>query len=395
MKEAETEWIREHLPLSEEDRKTVMVTLEALKGNGGGLSGCMKVVNVCWPNDKALTFVIKNTSDNGFAQSKTLGLYREALFYQKFANEFQKASIPLVKVYYAKGDADTGERTLMMEDLREKSVLSGYFFGSGSPLNWGRDLSEHLKRLPSPLTAFDVAKRTFQEAAKMHRRYWLDPSLLQHDWLRGRDWIQGRNQESWEMAQRQGKESWMRTQKRIAESNCQVEWDQNLFDCMSAAMNSVDWKKFQSISGNRPWTLVHGDFHPGNIMWVFEPQGYPLMLDWEMVGLGNGAQDLSQYLISHANPDLRREIEEDLLRLYYDVLVDQTLPGNPELSPGTYSYDQCKHDYVEGGARRWIWLLAILCEMCPDSMNQYFADQTAAFLRDHGLHKGNIGMPQV
>eukprot|EP00960_Hanusia_phi_P040628 754575-Hanusia_phi.AAC.3 len=395
MAEIETEWVRNNLPFSEEEKAKATVTFEALKGNGGGLSGCMSVINVTWPTGKIETFVIKKTSENGFAQSRNLGLYREALFYEKFADEFQKASIPLVKVFYARGDSETGERTLMMEDLRGRAVLSGYFFGMGSPLNWGRNLDEQMKRINSPLTALDIARQTFEQAAKMHRRYWLDTSLLQHDWMRGRDWIQGRNQESWKLAQSEGSDAWTRTQTRMAEGKCQVRWDENLLECMCAAMKNVNWDSFQSDTRGRPWTLVHGDFHPGNIMWVFEPQGFPLMLDWEMVGLGNGAQDLSQYLISHASPDLRRGIEEELLKAYYDVLVDLGIPGNPMLSRDTYSYDQCRSDFVQGGAQRWIWLLAILSDMCPDTMTQYFADQTAAFLRDHGLHKDNIGMPRV
>eukprot|EP00287_Rhodomonas_sp_CCMP768_P024463 CAMPEP_0202849904 /NCGR_PEP_ID=MMETSP1389-20130828/82150_1 /ASSEMBLY_ACC=CAM_ASM_000865 /TAXON_ID=302021 /ORGANISM="Rhodomonas sp., Strain CCMP768" /LENGTH=51 /DNA_ID=CAMNT_0049528015 /DNA_START=1 /DNA_END=152 /DNA_ORIENTATION=- len=34
------------------------------------------------------------------------------------------------------------------------------------------------------------------------------------------------------------------------------------------------------------------------------------LIDWEMVGVGSGPQDLAQYMISHATPALRQECEK-------------------------------------------------------------------------------------
>ncbi len=79
-----------------------------------------------------------------------------------------------------------------MEDLSAHGIQSGYFFGPGSPINWGKDLPAILAKVPAPQpTVFEVAKRTFLQAARLHGRYWQDRSVFaQYDWLRGHDWLQ-------------------------------------------------------------------------------------------------------------------------------------------------------------------------------------------------------------
>lgn len=394
---ADPSWIRPHLPFSAEENASAVIEYEDLAGNGGGLSGVMQVLKISWPDRPPVTFIQKTMADSSLGRSKALGNAREALFYNTLAKAFPAAKIPLALVIHAQGSMDDGSRTLVMEDLRNRAVQSGLLFGPGSPLNWGRDLDAASARLPAPLSAVEVAKQTFIEVAKMHRLFWMDKSLLEYDWLRGAAWLHGNGKDEWTAAQGNFRTCWTATVKKIASGESKVKWDSNLCSCADAALGlSEDWEMYQASMASRPWTLVHGDFHPGNIMWVFEgeEQG-PLMLDWEMVGLGNGPQDLAQYLISHMNPALRRECEEELLQAYYAVLTDPALPGNSELTPAAYPYEQCKADYVTGGAQRWVWFMGYLSALCPDNMVQYFADQTAAFLQDHGITAETIGQPRV
>jgi hypothetical protein len=44
---------------------------------------------------------------------------------------------------------------------------------------------------------------------------------------------------------------------------------------------------------------------------------------------------------------------------------------------------------------RWIWLLAIIAQYCPDKMTQFFHDQVLAFAVDHDITTEMIGMPRV
>ena len=74
------------------------------------------------------------------------------------------------------------------------------------------------------------------------------------------------------------------------------------------------------------------------------------------------------------------------MRAYYQRLQQR---GVADLS-----WEQCWREYVSGGVERWVWLLALLASMCPPAMTQYFQDQLAAFVRDHGVGPESIGMPR-
>ena len=45
-------------------------------------------------------------------------------------------------MYHASSNWSTGEKIIVMEDLSEKGVVSGFYFGDGTPLNWGKDLAQ-------------------------------------------------------------------------------------------------------------------------------------------------------------------------------------------------------------------------------------------------------------
>eukprot|EP00974_Lingulodinium_polyedra_P033764 3246469-Lingulodinium_polyedra.AAC.1 len=65
---------------------------------------------------------------------------------------------------------------------------------------------------------------------------------------------------------------------------------------MNQAMASISWERYQEQMKTKPWTLVHGDHHPANIMWIVgddEDGDYPLLVDFEVVGLGSGPQDIA------------------------------------------------------------------------------------------------------
>ncbi len=121
-------------------------------------------------------------------------------------------------------------------------------------------------------------------------------------------------------------------------------------------------------------------------------EGIVRLVDWEMVGLGSGAQDLGQYMISHVKPAVRREIEGECLSSYYETL---TSDPTGKVTRDNYSFEECKKDYAMGGAGRWMWMLCLLSAMCPDAMVQYFHDQVLAFLMANNITEENICMPSV
>ncbi len=64
-------------------------------------------------------------------------------------------------------------------------------------------------------------------------------------------------------------------------------------------------------------TLIHHDCHPGNLFWR---DGQPGFLDWQMVRIGEGIGDVSYFMATALEPELRRQIEIDLLFRYYGIL---------------------------------------------------------------------------
>lgn len=214
----------------------------------------------------------------------------------------------------------------------------------------------------------------------------------------------GQGEDSWQKSQDTASGLWAKTQEKISAGTSAVKWDARLLQCMDASIAKISWEAYQREiqSSEYQWTLVHGDFHPANIMWQWgsgEQAGVPVLLDFEVVGLGSGAQDLAQYLISHMSPADRRVHEEALLRDYYAHLTGAIETGAPGtqfyVDSASYTYEHCQRDFVAGGVGRWVWMLALLSGMCPDVMVQYFHDQVLHFIVDHGVTPETMPMPRV
>ena len=238
--------------------------------------------------------------------------------------------------------------------------------------------------------------------------------------------------------------------EKISSGKSTVAWNAHLLACMSASFAKISWDdcQRQHADRGRVFTLVHGDYHPANMMWIPDastphapaPSAAPsaslsgdggseggsegasvlgggrlVVLDWEAVGLGSGPQECAQYLISHMVGAERRRCEDQLLRAYYAALVEPlgagvagagsssggggdaqvASPRLPGVNRDEYTYADCYRDYVEGGVGRWVWLLALLAEFCPDNVTQYFHDQLLDFMIDHAVDANNIVMPRV
>jgi len=64
-------------------------------------------------------------------------------------------------------------------------------------------------------------------------------------------------------------------------------------------------------------TLVHTDFRLDN---MFFDDGELVLIDWQVVSRGDGTSDVTPFLALNLSPELRREHEQDLLRLYFDTM---------------------------------------------------------------------------
>ena len=112
------------------------------------------------------------------------------------------------------------------------------------------------------------------------------------------------------------------------------------------------------------------------------------LLDWEMVGLGSGPQDLGQYVLSNMDPTERRECEEDLIKAYFEELK--------KCGVTNVDWDYCWSEYKLGGLERWLWFLIYFAgQQGPIfSWTQFFHDQVSEFMKDHNITADDIVQPR-
>mmetsp|Transcript_1885 Transcript_1885/g.2876 ORF Transcript_1885/g.2876 Transcript_1885/m.2876 type:complete len:377 (-) Transcript_1885:11-1141(-) len=341
----------------------------------GGLSSSLTLVSVVVEGDKEQRFVVK-TKDAGPSSSvaKDLGLAREFLFYDNLAEKIPEEFAP-PKMIWGEGSLDSGHMMIYLEEVR--GIQAGYFFGPGNPNNWELDLKEETKGVE--MSEKDISLMALRQVAFLHSTYWQDKSLLTHPWLRCADWRTGMGKEGWLGSQNYAKSNWESRNEKFGD---EVKWDPLLEEVVDASFAKISWEKLQEQE--EAYTLIHGDFHPANMMLR---DGKLVILDFEVMGIGNGAQDVGQFLMSHTSVENRRVNEDEFLHTYYNALVEGGVKN--------YSFEQCKSDVVAGGVGRWVWLLGCTISICSAKMNQYFQDQVAAFIKDHGVTKETVPMPRA
>jgi hypothetical protein len=377
------------------------VTFEDMSA-AGGLSGRMRrVVGTDSKGNRVLTLVLKETFPSRVSVSKALGLNREALFFHEFSPILGKhANLPTV--YVAHADTETGYKAILMEDLADY-VQAGYMFGPYTPLNAGQDL-EAAVAATGGITARRVAAATFLCGARLHAPFWNKVSELQkHSWLRGAAWSEGKGEEGWMQSQKSAKDLWEVGKKAIEEGK-QAFWSPEMIALLDASFEKISWEEHMERLSRGPLTLVHGDFHPANMMWkrsatpvtstgsVREDAesdcGSLALLDFEVVGIGSGPQDLAQFLISHMHPDERRACESELLELYHEEL------GRQGVDLSTFTMEQLRSEYARGCVERWMWLMGYIAGACPEPITKFLHGQVWEFAKDHGIDASNVGQPR-
>eukprot|EP00756_Hemistasia_phaeocysticola_P009800 Hpha_TRINITY_DN14949_c3_g5::TRINITY_DN14949_c3_g5_i1::g.144182::m.144182 len=324
------------------------------------------------------TLVIKIVKKS--AKSAGLGLPREAVLYNNVAPAL-KPFVP--RIHYSYGDMATGEKCVVMEDL-SSALNAGYFYGPGNPNNWGKDLEGLCAGVTPVPTSAEVTEKSFLVAAVLHATYWRDGGLLREGsgWLRAADWLRGEGKESWEVSQKMVVDAWER-------GKGSAPYGEEVSGALSHSIGLISWESYRKrMNLDSQWTLVHGDFHPANIL--YHTDGKVTLVDWEMVGVGSGAQDLGQFVISHMDPAERRACERDLVKKYHDELLRLGVPGDQ------YSWEQCWDEYRLGGLGRWMWFLAYFAGMGEGmtAVSKFFHDQVLAFMRDHNVTLDELGQPR-
>jgi hypothetical protein len=373
-----------------------VTSVDEIDMNGdGGLNATMKRLIIQFSDLSEIRLVAKIFKEGKWPASKDLGQPRECLFYQHLASDL---NVPTPKVYFAYGNMETGEKIILLEDLSD-CIQSGYYFGLFSPHNWGKDLEFITGNAHA--STIEIAGKAFDLAARLHAKHWKNNQLVSFPWLRGINWFTGNGEASWMASQNMVINAWSAVSDKIKSDTYAVKWNPDLCLLINASLSKISYSAYVAHVSSHPFTLVHGDYHPANMM--FKPTTRELIvLDWEQVGVGSGPQDVAQYMISHTDPSQRKTMERELLHTrYYNVLI----ANNPTIKT-SFSFEDCYKEYVFGGLERWIWLLVYIANMpsCPTVVVQYFHDVVNQFMLDYAtaspefnysVNPSSIGMPRV
>lgn len=403
-----------------------------------------------------LSLLQKTFSDDRIAGSQQLGLAREGIFYRtaidvvangkadpgrhatgsdvvtphrgassddviRFFLPFAQGDSPLFSylppTYDADGDMVSGHKSIVMRNMVRESISVSFLMDAGgSPLNWGKvdviagEKEEKFTVLGTAVpTELDVVRAIADVGAALHAPLWHEagaaPSAVGTSgaptWLRGGWFLEAftgtsSSQAAWESSVSFVKGLWEegKTDGKIAA----IGYDARLIKLVEASFAATTWATCLEDVRRRSWTLVHGDFHPGNMLWrtgstprVGEPS--IVLVDWEVVGWGNGPQEIAQFFISHSAATARRGYYMEVLQRYVDGVNRRRAflnaqhgsqhDGTAAVKPLVMS--EVLDDYIHCGLGRWLFVIPFLVKHCPVGMNKYWHDQVLTFAIDHGI----------
>jgi hypothetical protein len=260
------------------------------------------------------------------ATAQSLRSYEvEVRFYQELAPTLP---VRTPRVVHADIDVATSSFDLLLEDL--------------APARAGDQLAG--------CTPAD-AEVAVDELVRLHAPRWDDPALADLEWLH-RDPESGR---AFLLMILPG--LWDGFRERYADQLAPIA-----LDAGNVLFSHLD--RFLADTG-APLTVAHGDFRLDNLLFAPDPAATGLaadgspggrsvaVVDWQTALHGSGPQDVAYFIGAGLVPEVRREVEEDLVRRYHRGLGEAGVSG--------YDWDRCWHDY-----RRGTWagmLMAVAASM--------------------------------
>ena len=312
----------------------------------GGMSAEFRLVDVVCEGGEQLSLALKTK----IPASAALGDAREAIFYNELAGS---VDVGLPRAFYAHGDMTTGRKAVLMECLQD-AVPAGVAFGDSNPNNWG--IKHELEKMAAGIPSAEaMSAKAFELYAALHAQFWLNTPLLDKPWLRGAAWIRGEGAEAWLYTQKMASDAWGVHMEARAAGMSPITWDDHLVACLNQSFGSISWDAYQAELQLRPYTVVQGDCHPGNAMWVGKgtEAARIFLIDFEMVGLGSAAQELGQWMISHMDPAVRRGCERALVEGYHTQLIANLNCSGSAVVADNFDLEACWVEYMAGGAGRW------------------------------------------
>ncbi|MGB2693854.1 MAG: oxidoreductase family protein [Dehalococcoidia bacterium] len=225
---------------------------------------------------------------------------RETRFYEEIAH---KVELRTPHVYYSAFDPQTSHFVLLIEDLAW-AILGDQMAGC----------------------AVEQAHLCVQNLAKFHATWWDSPAMEALDWMpyisdpAYSQAVHGSYQQAWPAFQQVAADKLTPSRLDIGE-----RFGKQIIDLMN---------RF----GEKPRTIVHGDFRLDNLFFGKPNSADPLtVIDWQISSRARGVFDLAYFTCGTMPPEERRRAEMDLLKEYHGILVENGVRG--------YDFDACFADY--------------------------------------------------
>jgi len=259
--------------------------------------------------DLPKTVIAKLPPPQGYIRDQVLRLKlfeKEIRFYTEVA---PKSPIRTPDLIYSAMDSEHQRHVLLLQDCSHYAEIDPQLDG----------------------LSYQQTKIIVLKIADFHARWWDDKSLSSFYWMPRFDDPEA---------------------KATNIDRFRFHWDACIqMEDFKNALPEGGLKAGQKIYEQRPWlfetapgdklTVYHGDFKSDNMFFDRDtPQDPLVFFDWSTVKIGRGTADLSYLLGYCLATELRRQYEKDVLRSYYDRLLDRGVTN--------YSFDECYSDYLRG-----------------------------------------------
>ena len=287
-----------------------------------GAMGEVGIVTVSYGGDTGLPseFVAKCPLDDDLARlynTVRLSYQREAGFYSDMADTVASVTgMGIPKCFVNLFDPETHAATLVLERIH--------------PAAKGDNLEG---------TTLDRMRMLVRDLARLHGRYWMDESLLDHDWLL--DWMAP----TFLLAIPFVAEAW---------SDMRSKHPEHYPDDVAALVDAfnADVEGWLERFNQRPWTFLHQDYELDNVL--FTDDG-PVIVDWQTPMRSFPGDDLGWLLLSgHNDETLAREPE--LMDLYRRELA---AAGGPDWSAEDLAEDMAWAAFYRVATVYVAWLHAV------------------------------------
>ena len=296
-------WLNEKLKASGKLKTEITdMTLEPI-GAGVGLMGELGRLKLTYAGEESLppTMIVKCAAQNeNIEVARILDFYnREVNFYNKIGGE---SGLRTPESYYGAVDQESYDHVILMEDL-----------GAVSPNDQVVGASE------------DEAFAAIEHLATMHGKYWGKVSGPESSWM----FPVHSEPEAVKLQQM----VYGPAMEPVLEKFPDFFNDQTREVIRTVGARYPDYwcHKLSPVE-----TFVHGDYRQDNF--IYEPGNLnAIVMDWQISGKGRGIFDFAYFVCQSLQPDLRRAIEEELLKLYVSRLEEAGVKD--------YSFEQAFQDY--------------------------------------------------